>query len=141
MEFRGYSHYNAMELTLRQQVTHGLAVFSALTVQHSYGTPGSPDPYNFSYGYGVLSITESNGRLRSSTRFPPAGRGRRFSARRLAAGRPPVEPEQGGASWWLERNSENIRPRLQHQLDAHIDNSAEPFNSPPSARQRACRLS
>src|SRR5262249_18803024 len=34
---------------------HGLSVYSALTVQHSYGAPSSPDPYNFNYGYGMLA--------------------------------------------------------------------------------------
>lgn len=53
--FRGYSHFNALEVTVRQQATHGLSIYSALTVQHSYGAPSSPDPYNFSYGYGMLA--------------------------------------------------------------------------------------
>jgi hypothetical protein len=75
VEFRGYSHYNAMELTVRQQVTHGLAVFSALTVQHSYGTPGSPDPYNFSYGYGVLSTDYGKQWSTSVIYDVPTGRG------------------------------------------------------------------
>jgi hypothetical protein len=53
--FRGYSHFNALEVTVRQQPIHGLTIYSALTVEHSYGAPSSPDPYNFSYGYGMLA--------------------------------------------------------------------------------------
>ena len=53
--FVGYSHYNALDVTLRQQAFHGLAIYSTLTVEHSNGDYSSPDPYNFNYGRGMLS--------------------------------------------------------------------------------------
>jgi hypothetical protein len=53
--FRGYSHFNALEITVRQQPVHGLTIYSAFTAEHSYGAPSSADPYNFSFGYGMLS--------------------------------------------------------------------------------------
>jgi Carboxypeptidase regulatory-like domain/TonB dependent receptor-like, beta-barrel len=54
LSFQGYSHYNALQVSWRQQLWHGLSVQSALTVEHSYGDFSSEDPYNFSYGYGML---------------------------------------------------------------------------------------
>jgi hypothetical protein len=53
--FRGYSHYNALQATWRQQMWHHLSVQSALTIEHSYGDTGSDDPYNFNYGSGMLA--------------------------------------------------------------------------------------
>jgi hypothetical protein len=32
-------------------------------------------------------------------------------------------------------------PPIEHSIENSIENSMEPFNSPPSAWQRACRLS
>jgi len=55
-EFRGFSHFNAFEVILRQRVTHGLAIYSQLTLQHSYGTSAYLDPYNWNYGFGPLDI-------------------------------------------------------------------------------------
>src|SRR5262249_2859377 len=55
VEFRSYSHFNALEISVRQQVTRGVSIYSQLTVQHSYGAIGYIDPYNFDYSKGTLS--------------------------------------------------------------------------------------
>ena len=55
MEFTSYSHFNALEISVRQRMTYGFSVFSQLTVQHSYGASGYIDPYNFDYGKGMLA--------------------------------------------------------------------------------------
>jgi hypothetical protein len=56
IEFTGYSHFNAFEMTVRQQLTHGFTVYSQLTLQHSYGAVAYVDPYNWNYGRGTLAI-------------------------------------------------------------------------------------
>ncbi len=53
-EQRGYSHYNALNIIVRQQVTHGLQVYAQGTIQHSYGDAYYVDPYNWDYGKGTL---------------------------------------------------------------------------------------
>src|SRR5262249_53682526 len=53
-EFRGYSHYNALDFVFRQQLTHGLQVYAQATIEHSYGTTYYVDPYNWNYGRGML---------------------------------------------------------------------------------------
>lgn len=40
VEFTSYSHFNALEISVRQRMTYGFSVFSQLTVQHSYGASG-----------------------------------------------------------------------------------------------------
>lgn len=56
IEFTGHSNFNALEVTLRQQPIHGVTIYSALTLQHSYGDTYYVDPYNFAYGRGTLDI-------------------------------------------------------------------------------------
>lgn len=53
--FRGFSHYNSLQISWKQQMWHGLSIQSAFTLQHGYGALNSDDPYNFSYGYGNLA--------------------------------------------------------------------------------------
>ncbi len=53
--FQGYSHYNALQASWRQQMWRGLSIQSALTIGHSYGNIGSDNPYDFSYGYGNMA--------------------------------------------------------------------------------------
>ncbi len=47
VDFSSYSHFNALEVTVRQQVTHGVSIYSTLTVEHSYGAIGYIDPLQF----------------------------------------------------------------------------------------------
>jgi hypothetical protein len=54
-EQRGYSHYNALNIIVRQQVSHGLQIYGQGTIQHSYGNAGYIDPYNWDYSRGTLS--------------------------------------------------------------------------------------
>ena len=88
VEFRGYSHYNAMELTVRQQMTRGLTIFSALTVQHSYGTttPIGLDPYNFDYGYGTLATDYGKQWSTSVIYEAPAGKSLAGALRHVIGG-------------------------------------------------------
>ncbi len=46
----------ALEITARNQLTHGSAVQGQFTLQHIYGNAGSDDPYNFNYGRGNLGF-------------------------------------------------------------------------------------
>jgi hypothetical protein len=55
-EQRGWSRWNAMTITVHQQVTHGLQVYGQGTIQHSYGNAGYIDPYNLDYSNGTLSL-------------------------------------------------------------------------------------
>lgn len=53
--YEGESHYNALEITVRQHAFHGLSLQSALTLEHSYGQNGITDPYHHNYTVGRLA--------------------------------------------------------------------------------------
>jgi hypothetical protein len=53
--YEGETHFNALEVTVRQHAFHGLSLQSALTIEHSYGQNGITDPYHHNYTVGRLS--------------------------------------------------------------------------------------
>ncbi len=86
VEFRGYSHYNALNVILRQRVTHGLQVYAQATVQHSYGTLGYVDPYNWDYARGTLD-TDTGHQFSASVIYDtPALRTHSWLARQVFGG-------------------------------------------------------
>ncbi len=85
-EFRSYSHFNALEVTVRQQVTHGVSVYSTLTVEHSYGAIGYVDPYNFDYSKGTLGTDFGKQWTTAVTYDAPALRSRPWYLRQMVGG-------------------------------------------------------
>ena len=86
VEFTSYSHFNALEISVRQRMTHGFSVFSQLTVQHSYGASGYIDPYNFDYGKGMLASDTGHQFATSLIYAAPALNGRRWYVKQPLGG-------------------------------------------------------
>ena len=86
VDFRSYSHFNALEITVRQQLTHGVSIYSQLTVQHSYGAIGYIDPYNFAYSFGTLAIDTGHQWATSLIYDTPALRAKPWYLRRSLGG-------------------------------------------------------
>lgn len=86
VDFRSYSHFNALEITVRQQVTHGVSLYSSLTVEHSYGAIGYIDPYNFNYSRGMLSTDFGQQWTTAVTYDAPAMRSKPWYLRQTVGG-------------------------------------------------------
>ena len=86
LDFTAYSHFNALEITVRQQVIRGVSLYSTFTVEHSYGGGSQIDPYNLNYSRGVLGTDYGKQWTTAMTYDVPSLHGKPWYVRQTVGG-------------------------------------------------------